>query len=102
MEKLITNRMVGLFLVTALTVSGCSSQGAALDEDECYDDDGDSYCDDGGGGAYGMHYINGRKVYYRSAFADVDIDGKKKPSTGISKGVSGSKGGIGSSTGSGG
>ncbi|HZG76417.1 MAG TPA: hypothetical protein VEZ72_11235 [Paenibacillus sp.] len=102
MEKLITNKMVGLFLVTALTVSGCSTANA-LDDDECYDDDGDSYCDDDGGGAYGLHYINGRKVYYRSAFAsDIDIDGKKKASSGISKGVTGSKGGIGGSTSSGG
>lgn len=101
MEKSKTTKMASLFLATALTVTGCSTANA-LDDDECYDDDGDGYCDDGGGGAHGMHYINGRKVYYRSAFAsDIDIDGKK-PSTGISKGVSGSKGGIGSSTSSGG
>ncbi|HZG84966.1 hypothetical protein [Paenibacillus sp.] len=100
MEKLVTKRMAGLFLATALTVSGCSSSGA-LDDDECFDDDANGYCDDNGDGAYGMHYVNGRKAYYRAGVADIDIDGKKKTS-GISKGVSGSKGGIGSSTSSGG
>ncbi|HZG57631.1 hypothetical protein [Paenibacillus sp.] len=96
-----TRRMAGLFLATALTVSGCSSDGA-LAADECYDDDENGYCDDDGDGSYGMHYVNGRKVFYRASLADIDVDGKKKPKSGISKGVAASKGGIGSSSGSGG
>jgi len=113
MEKLRTRRMAGLFLATALTVSGCAAASSdALAEGECYDDDENGYCDDNGDGTNGFYYAGSRKVFYRQGYAgavDIDID-KKKTSTGISKGVSsggskpasgsissGSKGGIGSS-----
>jgi hypothetical protein len=107
MKKLRTQRMVGLFLAAALTVSGCSS-AEGLDDDECYDDDGNGYCDDNGDNVSGYHYLNGKKVFYRSGFTGggIDVDGTKKFTSGIAKGskstVSGSKGGIGSSSGSGG
>lgn len=76
-----TAKVVGLFVVAALTISGCSSGGY---DDDCYDADNDGYCDDGGGGSRSSssHY------YHSSSSKD------KSSSSGIS---SGSKGGIGSS-----
>ncbi|MCI3927182.1 hypothetical protein MO973_44120 [Paenibacillus sp. TRM 82003] len=104
MTKHRTKQMASLFLAATLTVAGCSANAGGLPDDECYDDDADGYCDDNGDGTRGYHYVGGRKVFYRNAgiVGDIDIDGKKKSSSGITKGVSGSKGGIGGSTSSGG
>lgn len=80
-----TNKVVGLFLAAALsvTVAGCSSDEETYYDDDCVDENNDGYCDDDGSPASGSSYI--------------DVDGKKKYKrlyTGVS---SGAKGGIGSS-----
>lgn len=86
-----TNKVVGLFLVATLTVAtGCSSDQVYSNEDDCFDDNNDGYCDDDGS-SVGSSYIDydGRRRY-------------KKQYSGVSSGKSSgfssaAKGGIGSS-----
>jgi hypothetical protein len=79
-----TNKLVGLFLAAALTVTtGCAADDKAYTDDDCADENNDGYCDDDGSPTGGSSYV--------------DIDGKKKYKrmyTGVS---SGAKGGLGSS-----
>ncbi|TMV08264.1 hypothetical protein FE781_15330 [Paenibacillus thermoaerophilus] len=104
--------MVGLFLVAALAVSatGC---GNKLNDNECYDENEDGYCDDDGNArSSGYYYSGGRKVYYKSGSPGItngvqsygSSSSGTKPNSSISSGASGSnsvpKGGIGSSSGS--
>lgn len=75
-----TGKVVGLFLAAAMTVYACAADEEAFSED-CYDNNGDGYCDDDGS-PVGQSYI--------------DVDGKKKFKKLASSISKGAKGGIGS------
>jgi len=77
-----TGKVVGLFLAAAVTVYACAADEEEAFSEECYDENGDGYCDDDGS-PVGESYI--------------DVDGKKKFKKLASAITKGAKGGIGSS-----
>lgn len=80
-----THKMVTLFVATALVVgTGCSNTAA---NSNCIDQNGDGYCDNGGGSSSSSGYYRGSS----------GTSGTVSGSSGISKGSS-SHGGIGSSS----